>query len=127
MSAVMSAWGNIPGTRQLTTMPYGLHSTASVSTMFFTPAFAAAEWANPGPPVQAYDAPTLTMEPGVPTLRWRRANSRAMKNVPLSVMPTTDRHALGDMSSPGTGQLAAAFLNSTSGRPNAAVAWSKAV
>ena len=32
--------------------------------MFFTPAFAAAEWANPGPPVQAYDAPTLTMEPG---------------------------------------------------------------
>src|SRR5580693_6463406 len=126
MSAVMSAWGNIPGTRPLTAMPYGLHSTASVSTMFFTPALAAAEWANPGPPVQAYDAPTLTMEPGVPALRWRRANSRAMKNVPLSVMSTTVRHALGDMSSAGTGKLAAALLISTSGNPNAAAAWSKA-
>jgi len=27
--------------------------------MFATPALAAAEWANPGPPVQAYEAPTL--------------------------------------------------------------------
>ena len=34
-------------------------------------------------------------------------------------MSTTVRHALGDMSSAGTGKLAAALLTSTSGRPNA--------
>ena len=44
--------------------------------MFLTPALAAAEWANPGPPVQAYDAPMLTIDPGVSIARWRRANSR---------------------------------------------------
>ena len=43
MSAVMSSWGNSPGTRPFTWIPKGPHSTASVSTMFFTPAFAAAE------------------------------------------------------------------------------------
>ena len=32
---------------------FGAHSTASVSVIFFTPALAAAEWAKPGPPVQA--------------------------------------------------------------------------
>ena len=53
--------------------------------------------------------------------RWRRANSRAQKNVPLSVMSTTVRHALGDMSSAGTGKFAAALLISTPGRPNASV------
>ena len=69
--------------------------------MFFTPALAAAECANPGPPVHAYDAPTLMIDPGVPAARWRRPNSRAQKNVPFSVMSTTVRHALGDMSSDG--------------------------
>ena len=34
-------------------------------------------------------------------------------------MSTTVRHALGDMSSAGTGKLAAALLTSTPGRPNA--------
>ena len=43
-------------------------------------------------------------------LRCRRANSREQKNVPLSVMSTTVRQALGDMSSAGTGKLAAALL-----------------
>ena len=119
MSAVMSSWGNRPGTRPLTWIPYGPHSTASVSTMFFTPAFAAAVWAKPGPPVHAYDAPTLTIDPGVSASRWRRANSRAQKNVPFSVMSTTVRHAFGDMSSAGTGKFAAALLISTPGSPNA--------
>ncbi len=41
-------------------------------------------------------------------------------------MSTTVRHALGDMSSAGTGKLAAALLTSTPGRPNAASAASKA-
>ena len=50
------------------------------------------------------------IEPGVPASRCRRANSRAQKNVPLSVMSTTVRQALGDMSSAGTGKLAAALL-----------------
>ena len=63
MSAVMSSWGTSPGTRPLTWMPYGPHSTASVSVRFFTPALAAAEWAKPGPPVHAYDAPTFTIDP----------------------------------------------------------------
>src|SRR5207302_6906509 len=92
----------------------------------FTPAFAAAEWAKPGPPVHAYEAPTLMIEPGVLAVRWRRPNSRAHRNVPLSVMSTTVRHALGDMSSAGTGKLAAALLTSTPGRPNPASAVSKA-
>ena len=126
MSAVMSSCGNSPGTSPLTWIPKGPHSTASDSTMFFTPALAAAEWANPGPPVQAYEAPMFTIEPGVPAARWRRANSRAQKNVPLSVMSTTVRQALGDMSSAGTGKLAAALLTSTSGSPKARSAPSKA-
>src|SRR4030088_3021967 len=88
--------------------------------MFFTPALAAAEWAKPGPPVQAYDAPTLTMDPGVPSDMCRRPNSRAQKKVPLRVISTTVRQALGDMSSAGTGKLAAALLIRTLGRcPNA--------
>lgn len=53
MSPVMSACGMSPGTSPLTRIPYGPHSTARVSTRFFTPALAAAEWAYPGPPVQA--------------------------------------------------------------------------
>src|ERR1041385_1208660 len=95
--------------------------------MFLTPALAAAEWAKPGPPVQAYDAPTLMIEAGVPAARWRRANSRAVKNVPLRVMSTTVRQALGEMSSAGTGKLAAALLISTPGRPKASDAASNAV
>src|SRR5688572_2181302 len=47
-------------------------------------------------------------------------------NVPFSVMSTTVRHAFGDMSSAGTGKLAAALLTSTPGRPNAASAASNA-
>ena len=43
MSAVMSSCGKRPGTSPFTAIPYGPHSTASVSTMFFTPALAAAE------------------------------------------------------------------------------------
>ena len=39
--------------------------------------------------------------------------------MPLRVMSTTVRQALGDMSSAGTGKFAAALLTSTSGRPNA--------
>ena len=68
----------------------------------------------------------LTIDPGVPAARWRRANSRAQKNVPLRVMSTTVRQALGDMSSAGTGKLAAALLMSTSGMANRSVAASKA-
>src|SRR3954447_18922443 len=99
-------------------MPYGPHSTASVSVRFFTPAFAAAECAKPGPPVHAYDAPTLMIEPGVPAAMCRRPNSRAHRNVPLSVMSTTVRHAFGDMSSVGTGKFAAALLTRTPGIVN---------
>src|SRR5207248_6453357 len=101
ISAVMSSCGNRPGTSPFTWIPYGPHSTASDSVRFFTPALAAAECAKPGPPVQAYDAPTLTIDPGDPAARCRRANSRAHRNVPLSVMSTTVRHAFGDMSSAG--------------------------
>src|SRR5437764_3934360 len=126
MSAVMSSWGKRPGTRPLTWIPYGAHSTASVSVRFLTPAFAAAEWANPGPPVHAYDAPTLMIDPGSPAARWRRANSREQRNVPFNVMSTTVRHAFGDMSSAGTGKLAAALFTSTPGKPNASTATSKA-
>src|SRR5947209_2196100 len=120
MSDVMSSCGNNPGTSAFTWIPYGPHSTASDSVRFFTPAFAAAECTKPGPPVHAYDAPTLTIEPGEATAMWRRPNSRQHKNVPLSVMSTTVRHALGDMSSAGTGKFAAALLPSTPGRPQRA-------
>ena len=69
----------------------------------------------------------LMIVAGVPAARWRRANSRAQKNVPFSVMSTTVRQAFGLMSSAGTGKLAAALLTSTLGRcPNAASAASKA-
>src|SRR5947209_1071039 len=127
MSAVMSSWGNSPGTRPLTWIPYGAHSTARVSVRFFTPALAAAECAKPGPPVHAYDAPTLMIEPGSPAARWRRANSLLHRNVPFRVMSTTVRQALGDMSSAGTGKLAAALFTRTPGRPNVSVATSKAL
>src|SRR3954471_22153250 len=126
MSAVMSSWGNRPGTSPLTWIPYGAHSTASVSVRFFTPALAAAEWAKPGPPVHAYEAPTLMIEPGSPAVRWRRANSRLHRKVPFKVMSTTVRQAFGDMSSAGTGKLAAALFTSTPGRPKASTATSKA-
>ncbi len=126
MSAVMSSCGNRPGTSAFTWMPYGPHSTASVSVRLTTPALAAAEWAKPGPPVQAYEAAMLTIEPGVPAARWRRPNSRAHRKVPLRVMSTTVRQALGDMSSAGTGKLAAALLTSTWGIPKASAAASKA-
>src|SRR5437879_12786494 len=82
--------------------------------MFFTPALAAAECAKPGPPVHAYDAPTLMIDPGVPAARCLRANSRAQKKVPFNVMSTTVRHAFGDMSSAGTGKFAAELFTSTS-------------
>lgn len=49
-----------------------------------------------------------------------------MKNVPFRVISMTVRQALGDMSSVGTGKLAAALLTSTSGRPKACSAASKA-
>src|SRR4051812_8677677 len=107
-------------------MPYGPHSTASDSVRFFTPAFAAAECTKPGPPVHAYDAPTLMMLPGAPAAIWRRPNSREQRYVPLSVMSTTVRHALGDMSSAGTGKLAAALFTSTCGIPKACSAASNA-
>ena len=69
MSLVMSSCGNSPGTSPFTWIPYGPHSTASDSVRFFTPALAAAECTKPGPPVHAYDAPTLMIEPGVPAAR----------------------------------------------------------
>ena len=87
---------------------------------------AAALCANPGPPVHAYDAPTLMIDPGVCAARWRRPNSRQHRYVPVSVMSTTVRHALGDMSSAGTGKLAAALFTSTSGSPNSRSAASNA-
>src|SRR5205807_840058 len=62
------------------------------------------------------------IDPGSPAVRWRWANSRQHRNVPLRVMSTTVRHALGDMSSAGTGKLAAALLTSTWGSPNDSVA-----
>src|SRR6476646_11478983 len=126
MSSVMSSWGNRPGTSPFTWMPYGAHSTASDSVRFFTPALAAAEWTNPGPPVHAYDAPLLTIDPGVPAAMWRRPNSPAHRKVPVSVMSTTVRHALGDISSAGTGKFAAALFTSTPGRPNVVSASSNA-
>src|SRR5581483_8402439 len=66
------------------------------------------------------------IEPGSPAAKWRRANSRLHRKVPLRVMSTTVRHALGDMSSAGTGKLAAALLTRTWGRPKASVATSNA-
>ena len=69
----------------------------------------------------------LTTEPGVPAARWRRPISRVQLNVPLRVMSTTVRQALGDMSSAGTPKLAAALFTSTSGSPKAASALSNAV
>src|SRR3954447_19994410 len=100
-------------------MPYGPHSTANDSVRFFTPAFAAAECTNPGPHVQAYDAPTLMIEPGDPATRCRRQISRAQVNVPLSVMSTSVHQAFVNMSSSGPGKFAAALFTSTSVRPNA--------
>ena len=79
MSAVMSSWGNRPGTSPFTWMPYGPHSTASDSVRFFTPAFAAAECAKPGPPVHAYDAPTLMIDPGVPASEVPPRRTRARR------------------------------------------------
>jgi len=61
-----------------------------------------------------------------PAMMWRRANSLETKNVPLRVMSTTVRQAFGDMSSAGTGKLAAALLTNTPGSPNVASAESKA-
>ena len=43
-----------PGHQTVHLDAVGAHSTASVSTMFLMPAFAAALCANPGPPVHAY-------------------------------------------------------------------------
>src|SRR5262249_50959339 len=54
------------------------------------------------------------------------AHARAQRNVPLRVMSTTVRHAFGDMSSAGTGKLAAALLTSTPGSPTSASAASNA-
>src|SRR6478672_2879225 len=126
MSEVMSSCGNRPGTSEFTWIPYGPHSTASDSVRFFTPALAAAECTNPGPPVHAYDAPTLMIDPGVCVAMCRRPNSRQQRNVPFNVMSTTVRHAFGDMSSAGTGKLAAALLTSTPGRPKRCSAASNA-
>ena len=54
------------------------------------------------------------------------AELAAQKKVPFSVMSTTVRHAFGDMSSAGTGKLAAALLTSTPGRPKLPTAASNA-
>src|SRR3954468_21856013 len=113
MSLVMSSCGKSPGTNPFTWIPYGPHSTASDSVRFFTPAFAAAECAKPGPPVHAYDAPTLMIDAGVPAARCRRPNSRVQLNVPFKVMSTTVRHALVERSSDGAGKFAAALFTST--------------
>ena len=102
-------------------MPDGPHSTARVSVRFFTAAFAAEEWANPGPPVHAYDAPTLRMQPGRRSAIARRASSRLMKKVPSATMPVTARHPPGDRSSAGTGKLPAALLTHTSTGPSSDV------
>ena len=93
---------------------------------FLTPALAAAEWAKPGPPVQAYDAPMFTMAPSRSAGMSRRASSREHKKVPLSTMSTTVRQALGLISSAGTGKLPAALLTSTATGPRVDSTESKA-
>ena len=81
-------------------MPYGPHSTASDSVRFFTPALAAAECAKPGPPVHAYDAPTLMIEPGVPArevaaAELAGAEERAVERDVDDGAPRVGRHVLG--------------------------------
>src|SRR6185436_20282747 len=48
-----------PGQMQFARIPCGAHSTARVLVIATMPAFAAAEWIVPGPPVQASLAITL--------------------------------------------------------------------
>ena len=67
---------------------------------FFTPAFAAAECTNPGPPVHAYDAPTLMIEPGVPAsevtaAELPRADERPVERDVDDRPPGVGRHVLG--------------------------------
>jgi hypothetical protein len=58
-----------PGAMQFTRMPSGAHSTASERARFQTPAFAAAECAVIGFPVQAYAAITFSIAPPTPSCR----------------------------------------------------------
>ena len=60
---------------QLTRMPSGAHSTASERARFQTPAFAAAECAVIGLPVQAYVAITFSIAPPTPASRMLRATA----------------------------------------------------
>ena len=68
--------------------------------MFFTPALAAAECAKPGPPVHAYEAPTLMIEPGVPAVEVAAgelagAEERAVQRDVDDGAPRVRRHVLG--------------------------------
>lgn len=83
------------------------------------PAFAAAEWDVPGPPVHEYVAPMFRIAPAAPRATARRVNSVEHRNVPSRTIPVTARQALNDMSSAGTGKLPAALLTSTSTGPTA--------
>ena len=62
--------------------------------------------------------PDVDDGPGRPGFDMTTGEPREQKNVPLRVMSTTVRQALGDISSAGTGKFAATLLMSTSGRPN---------
>ena len=64
--------------------------------MFLTPALAAAECANPGPPVHAYDAPDIDDGTGRPSLDVTPSElAKEQKKVPFRVMSTTVRQAFG--------------------------------
>ena len=99
MSAVMSSWGNRPGTSPFTWMPYGPHSTDNDSTRLFTPALAAALCTHPGPPVHAYDAPTFTIDAGVlrgevATAELAGHEERAVQRDVDDAAPRVGRHVL---------------------------------
>src|SRR3546814_4587553 len=77
------------------------HSTPSVWVRLVTAAFAAAECADPGPPVQANVAPMFRMAPEPPAASRRRCSSCEQKKVPSRTICVTARHPFGVMSSAG--------------------------
>lgn len=68
----------------------------------------------------------MITDPPVRAARFLRPNSRVMNQVPVRVVSSTARQAFGDMSSAGTGKLAAALFTSTPGSPAADSAASNA-
>src|SRR3546814_19014559 len=86
------------------------HSTPSVWVRLVTAAFAAAECADPGPPVQANVAPMFRMAPEPPAASRRRCSSCEQKKVPSRTICLTARHPFGLMSSAGAMERQAALL-----------------